>query len=241
MNEDDSVDGKLFETENVTKDIIDLYNEKRYVPVAFCLQTETEYHDMFREILISLFESVRHPDQVHTSDSKNRDLAFAEFITHIAYLKTIPSPPFSTIFKVQILDRVFTNKENGYDEIPHKNEMPIKVLFDCLDVKTILYCWKALLFDKTLILISSQYSLQFYIAEALKQLLYPLTWQNSYIQPGNPDLIGLADGAIRVIYGSHPNDASYEDFEEMARSNPDIAICDIDASFTNNIELPTIF
>lgn len=27
----------------------------------------------------------------------------------------------------------------------------------------------------------------------------------------------------------------------MARSNPDIAICDIDASFTNNIELPTIF
>ena len=37
-----------------------------------------------------------------------------------------------------------------------------------MDVKAIIFCWKALLFDYTLVLISSQYSLQFNIAEALK-------------------------------------------------------------------------
>jgi len=46
-----------------------------------------------------------------------------------------------------------------------------------LDVRTIFYCWKAILFDKTLVLISSQYSLQFYIAQALLQLVFPLTFQ----------------------------------------------------------------
>ena len=52
-------------SEYITHEIYELYNQKRYVPVAFCLQTETEYHDMFREILISLFESIRVPKQVH--------------------------------------------------------------------------------------------------------------------------------------------------------------------------------
>ncbi len=131
-----------------------------------------------------------------------------------------------------------TIKENPFDQIPHKNSLPIKILFDCLDIKTVLYCWKALLFDYSLILISSQLSLQFYIAEALKELLFPLTWQNSYIQPGNPNLIGYADGTLPLIYGACSYDASFETFE--LQCNESVVICDIDASFTNNVELPRL-
>jgi len=36
--------------------------KKRYIPVAFCIETETEYHDVFREILLSLFEMIRVPE-----------------------------------------------------------------------------------------------------------------------------------------------------------------------------------
>jgi hypothetical protein len=38
-----------------------------------------------------------------------------------------------------------------------------------------------------------------------------------------------------VIYGSQSYVADYDYFENLS---PNIAICDIDASFTNNIELP---
>jgi hypothetical protein len=40
-----------------------------------------------------------------------------------------------------------------------------------------------------------------------------------------------------VIYGSQSYVADYDYFENLS---PNIAICDIDASFTNNIELPQI-
>ena len=71
--------------------------------------------------------------------------------------------------------------EPNYNEIPDKNQIAIRVLFEMLDVRTIIYCWKAILFDQTLVLISSQYSLQFYIAQALLQLVFPLTFQYAYV------------------------------------------------------------
>ncbi len=44
------------------KSLNQLYKSKRYVPVAMCLETETEYHDIFRKILLALFESIRVPE-----------------------------------------------------------------------------------------------------------------------------------------------------------------------------------
>ena len=68
---------------------------------------------------------------------------------------------------MEFLGQTLTINEPNFDEIPDKNQLAIRVLFDMLDVRTIMFCWKALLFDYTLVLISSQYSLQFYIAQAL--------------------------------------------------------------------------
>jgi len=112
---------------------------------------------------------------------KNQKLAFAEFISHLAFLKTIPCPSFNTIYNIKFFNMPLQIVERPFNEIPNKNKRAIEILFDILDVNTILYCWKALLFDKTLVLISSQKSLQFYVAEGLKQLLFPLTWMNSYV------------------------------------------------------------
>lgn len=66
-----------------------------------------------------------------------------------------------------------------------------------------------------------------------------MTWQNSYIQPGNERLLGLTDGIISVIYGSNPTvSAGFDFFDGMGSA--DMAICDIDGCFTNNIQLPTL-
>jgi len=39
--------------------------------------------------------------------------------------------------------------------IPHRNIIAIETLFDVLDIRSILYMWKAMIFDKTLVLISA--------------------------------------------------------------------------------------
>ena len=131
---------------------------------------------------MSLFESVRQPKKMIKDDLKaDRQLAFADFLCHIAFLSSIPCPTFNTRYHIEFFDKTLSFSEPNYDEIPDKNQLAIRVLFDMLDVRTILYCWKAILFDHTLVLISSQYSLQFYIAQALLQLLFPLTFQYSYV------------------------------------------------------------
>ena len=50
-------------------------------------------------------------------------------------------------------------------------------------------------------------------------------------------MVGFCDGVMTLIYGSNSIMNSFEDFENISG---DVAVCDIDASFTNNIELPAI-
>ena len=62
-----------------------------------------------------------------------------------------------------------------------------------------------------------------------------MTWQNTYIQPGNENLAGHADGTMTVIYGSNSMVNGFDFFEGMS---PEMAVCDIDACYTNNISVP---
>jgi hypothetical protein len=65
--------------------------------------------------------------------------------------------------------------------------------------------------------VSSQYSLQFYVAEALKQLMFPLTWSNAQIIPGRKDTIGYCDGTMINIYGSHSAFDGFDYFDGLPR------------------------
>lgn len=69
------------------------------MPVAIVICTEIENHDIFRDILIEMFDSIRDPEAI-TSDNvvNNKQLAFSDLIAHIAYLKTIPCPTFNSRF-----------------------------------------------------------------------------------------------------------------------------------------------
>lgn len=66
-----------------------------------CLETETEYHDVFRKILLALFDEIRVPENVvNNKVFENRRLAFAELVTHLVFLKTIPAPTFNSVYNI---------------------------------------------------------------------------------------------------------------------------------------------
>lgn len=67
--------------------------------------------------------------------------------------------------------------------------------------------------------------------------MFPFTWQNSYVVPGSAKLLELCDGVMTMIYGSQSYVGDYDYFDGKS---PDMAVVDIDASFTNNIQLPNI-
>lgn len=111
--------------------------------MAFVIQTKVEFHDAFKSILRSLFENL-----------KLEKMAFAEIISHIAYLRTIPAPVFNSEVNLLFFDTLISLKENSFNELPHKNQDSIKILIEVLDFRTILKCIKGLLFDYTLVVLS---------------------------------------------------------------------------------------
>jgi len=143
-----------------------MLNDKVYVPVAYVLQTETEFHDVYRSILLSIIDVLRTPCLAQSlTPHQERIVQFSELLTHLAFLKTVPPPPFNSLFRIewpsasQVHTRqlqVISLREGPFNQVPHKSELPIKALFECLDIQNILTCWKALLFDRTLVLVSTQ-------------------------------------------------------------------------------------
>jgi hypothetical protein len=91
-------------------------------------------------------------------------------------LRTIPAPVFNSEINLHLNDVLINLKENKFNELPHKNQYAIKTLMEMLDFKTILMCLKALLFDRTLIVMSFEISLLFQIVEGIKQLMFPFTF-----------------------------------------------------------------
>lgn len=86
---------------------------------------------------------------------EKRLLSFAEFISKIAFLKTIPCPTFNTRYNIEFFSKTLVINEKPFGTIPENNQIALRLLLKLLDIKSIIFCWKALLFDYTLVLISS--------------------------------------------------------------------------------------
>ena len=94
--------------------------------------------------------------EVSTDAVDNKQLAFADFIAHIAFLKTLPSPTFNSRFNIEFFQKTLIIDEQQFFKIPNKNNIAIETMFEILDIRSILYMWKAMIFDSTLVLISTQ-------------------------------------------------------------------------------------
>ena len=84
-------------------------------------------------------------------------------MANVTFLSTLPCPTFNTRFHIEFLGKTLMINEPNYDAIPDKNQKAISVLFDVLDLRTIIHCWKAMLLEKTVVLVSESTQLQFYV------------------------------------------------------------------------------
>jgi len=126
------------------------------------ISTEIENHDVFRHILTELFDSIREDSKDCKSEQESarvKMMAFADMLAHVAYLKSIPSPAFNSRHQICFYRKLVIIDEQEYFKVPNRSTIAIETIFDILDIKTILYMWKAMLFDCTLVLISTQNSL----------------------------------------------------------------------------------
>lgn len=137
-------------------------------------------------------ESIRShfsEEEIHGRNSSipelNRCMVFAELVTHLAFLRTIPAPVFNSEVSLVFCGKAMSFKEESLSCVPMKNHQCVRILTECLDFQTILTCVKALLFDMNLIVFSEDVSLLFNVVEALKQLMFPFTYDSKQFLPAN--------------------------------------------------------
>ena len=101
-----------------------------------------------------MFESIWNPESITNNKLQDKLLAFADMLTHLAYLKTIPCPSFNTAANIEFYKKTILLEEMSFYSIPNRNTTAIATLFEILDVRSIIYMWKAMIFDCSLIFIS---------------------------------------------------------------------------------------
>jgi hypothetical protein len=106
----------------------------------------------------------------------------------------------------------------------------LSLLFDSLDINNVMLVFSLALLEKKILLVSSQYSLLTYAAEAIRSLLYPFEWQHVYV-PILPDcLIEFVASPTPFIMGVH---SSYFRVSDLLRYATDVCTHDKSHSSSN--------
>ena len=143
-----------------------------YIPRVLCILSTWPYLTAFREYVTQLYRLATTTNMMDTPIER-----------HILNLcEEIPAPPPGA-FEIQV--PILTSTIRFWAPpaklpIPYV-ALPYQTLFDCLDVDNVLTVWYALVLERSVLLLSSQYSILTVCAEILTSLLFPMQWSHLYI------------------------------------------------------------
>lgn len=148
-------------------------------PVSLVISTKVEALSEFKQILSKLYriltdsenvlaDMLRKLKEFGVPDKQSRNLVFAEFFQTIAFLRTIPAPVHNSTISIDMHGLKCDFIEKRINQLPEKNLDCIRTLIDYVDFKSILTCLKALLFDRSLVVLATKHSILYEVVEALK-------------------------------------------------------------------------
>lgn len=143
-----------------------------YIPRVLCLLSTWPYLTAFREYLTQLYRLATTTNMM--------DAPIERYILNLC--REIPAPPPGA-FEIQVPIMTSTIRfwaPPAKLPIPYV-ALPYQTLFDCLDVDNVLKVWYSLVLERSVVLVSSQYSILTVCAEILCSLLFPMQWSHLYI------------------------------------------------------------
>lgn len=162
---------------------------KFYLPRCLCLLSQYPFVTSFKKFLCHIYQLSLTPSYI----------PLERYICN--FIDEIPSPPLG---KVEI--SYFIGTENvifKHPEPPNSSTISIQPLFECLSFSNIIHIFVALLCERQVVLISSQYSLLTATCEALLSFLYPLKWTHVYIPILPRYILGVLAAPLPFLIGIH--------------------------------------
>ena len=151
---------------------VDDQRKALYLPKVLCLLSTWPYLTAFREYMAQLYR-LATATNVMTAPVER-------YIVNLC--AEVPAPPPGAYeIHVHILDSTIRFWAPPAKLPIAYVALPFHVLFECLDLEHIMRVWSALITERKVLLVSSQYSVLTVVCEILCSLLFPMRWSHLYI------------------------------------------------------------
>ena len=209
-------------------DKIQINHKNYYLPYALSIWSPMNNCEGFKTILTEFYRIMKISGE-NINESAIINFHNLEIIHMIIFLSDIILPPSNS--KI-ILNFHFSSVEFNFPsltEIPN-NEEYIQLLFDCLEISTIIKLWCSLLSEKHIIFLANQGYLLFAITQGLLSLMFPFSWLHTYIPVLPLNQIDYLDSPTPYVIGVISNKI---DSITLNEKYPGHVICDLNSSTIN--------
>jgi hypothetical protein len=143
---------------------------KFYIPRCLCLLSHWPFVSSFKKFLCHLYRLSLSPCSI----------PLERYISN--FLNDVPAPPPGKVDVTYLIgpDSVIFRRPPS-NEPTAWSSLPLSSLFECLSLQNILLVFSALISERQVAFISSQYSLLTICSESILSLMFPLTWTHVYI------------------------------------------------------------
>lgn len=211
---------KLYEEININSKTI-------YVPYSICIWSPLNHSESFKQVLLEIYHVIRAFD-ISISDDTLTNFHNCELLHIIVFLSGIVIP---SNYTKMVLIFHFSKTEFFFPslcEIPRNDN--IQIMFDCLEISTVIKLWCSLLCEKHIILLGNQAYLLFSVCESLLSLIFPFKWLHTYIPILPSTQFDYLESPTPYLMGVLSSKVDYAYLEE---NYPTHVICDINTSQIN--------
>eukprot|EP00977_Amphora_coffeiformis_P006743 scaffold1484_cov173-Amphora_coffeaeformis.AAC.21 len=151
---------------------VDNRRKALYLPKVLALLSTWPYLTAFREYMAQLYRLATATNIMNAPIER--------YIVNLCMEIPAP-PPGAHEIQVNILDSTIRFWAPPAKLPIAYVALPFRILFECLDLENILSVWSALITERKVLLVSSQYSILTVVSEILCSLLFPMRWSHLYI------------------------------------------------------------
>jgi pentatricopeptide repeat protein len=171
---------------------VDKTGKALYLPKVLLLLSTWPYLTAFREYLAQLYRLAVATNVMRAP--------LERYVVNIC--REIPAPPPGAYeVQLQILNSTIRVWAPPAKLPIAYTALPYTTLLECLDVENIVTLWSALICERKILLLSSQYSILTVCAEILCSLLFPMKWSHLYVPMLPKMLCPMLDAPMPYLVG----------------------------------------
>ena len=171
---------------------VESIDNKWWIPRCLCLISQWQFAHAFKQVLC----------QLYLMSFETLPLPLERYICN--FIDDVPAPPVGRVDITYYLGTATICFRCPPLNQPHAwSGLPLNPLFECISVPNILLLFSAIVAERQIVYISSQYSLLTYCIEAMNSFIYPLKWSHVYIPILPVSLIGVLGAPVPFQVGIH--------------------------------------